>query len=96
MSNLGSRVTPIALSADSTVYVSLYGTGIRGPGGALQSTCTVHGVTVPVLYAGPQLQYDGLDQVNISLPGSLAGSGESDVVLTVNGQTANAVTINIL
>jgi uncharacterized protein (TIGR03437 family) len=86
---------PISLTADSTVYVSLYGTGIRGPGGALQVNCLVHGVTVPVLYAGPQVQYEGLDQVNISLPAELAGRGESDVVLRVNGQTANTVTLNI-
>ncbi|MCX6630972.1 MAG: polysaccharide lyase beta-sandwich domain-containing protein [Candidatus Solibacter sp.] len=87
--------TPILLTADSAVYVSLYGTGIRGPGGAPEATCTVHGVAVPVLYAGAQPQYQGLDQVDISLPATLAGRGESDVVLTVNGQTANTVTLNI-
>ena len=87
--------TPIALTADSTVYVSLYGTGIRGPGGAPQAKCTVHGVTVPVLYAGAQTEYQGLDQVDISLPAALVGSGESDVVLTVNGQAANTVTLSI-
>ena len=86
--------TPIALTADSTVYVSLYGTGIRGPGGAPQAGCTVRGVAVPVLYAGAQTQYQGLDQVDISLPAALAGRGESDVVLTVNGQTANTVTLS--
>jgi uncharacterized protein (TIGR03437 family) len=87
--------TPIALTADSTVYVSLYGTGIRGPGGAPKATCAVHGVAVPVLYAGAQTQFQGLDQVDISLPAALTGRGESDVVLMVNGQTANTVTLNI-
>jgi uncharacterized protein (TIGR03437 family) len=87
--------TPIALTADSTVYVSLYGTGIRGSGGTPQASCTVHGVAVPVLYAGAQTQYQGLDQVDISLPAALARLGESDVVLTVNGQAANTVTLNI-
>ena len=34
------------------------------------------GQTVPVLYAGPQLQIAGLDQINLSIPFSLAGSGD--------------------
>ncbi len=32
------------------------------------------GQTVPVLYAGPQLQIARLDQINLSIPFSLAGS----------------------
>ena len=38
---------------------------------------------------------DGLDQVNIVVPSSLAGAGEVPVVLTVDGVTANVVTIDI-
>jgi hyaluronate lyase len=83
---------PIPLTPDSTVYVSLYGTGIRS---GSQVSCTVHGIAVPVLYSGAQGQYQGLDQVNISLPVALTGSGESDVVVTVDGKSANAVTLNI-
>jgi uncharacterized protein (TIGR03437 family) len=52
-------------------------------------------MSVPVLYAGSQPSYAGLDQVNVSLSLSLRGSGESNVVLTVDGQTSNTVTINI-
>lgn len=86
---------PIALNQESTVYVSLYGTGFRGPGGTVSATCTVHGVPAPVVFAGAQPEFAGLDQVNISLPPSLAGSGESDVQLSVNGQIANTVTLRI-
>jgi len=50
---------------------------------------------VPVVFAGAQPEFAGLDQVNISLPPSLAGSGESDVQLSVNGQVANTVTLRI-
>jgi uncharacterized protein (TIGR03437 family) len=41
------------------------------------------------------LQFDGLDQVNVYVPRSLAGAGEVPVILTVDGITANVVTINI-
>jgi uncharacterized protein (TIGR03437 family) len=51
-------------------------------------------VEAPVEYAGEQ-GAAGLDQVNVVLPRSLAGRGEVDVVLTVEGQAANTVRVNI-
>jgi uncharacterized protein (TIGR03437 family) len=56
---------------------------------------SVNGVAAQVLYARAQTQYAGLDQVDVVIPGSLAGAGEVPVVLTVDGQTANVVTVNI-
>ena len=44
---------------------------------------------------GRRPNYAGLDQVNVGLPLTLRGSGEVNVVLTVDGQTSNTVTINI-
>lgn len=44
---------------------------------------------------GPQGSYAGLDQVNVVLPRSLAGRGEVDVLLTVDGRAANPAKINI-
>ncbi len=87
--------TPIDLGVDTPVYLSLYGTGIRNRSSLANVSVTIAGQAVPVLYAGPQVQYDGLDQVNVSLPLSLRGKGESNVLLTVDGHTANAVTINL-
>jgi len=55
----------------------------------------INGISVPVLYAGPQPNYAGLDQVNVGLSLSLRGAGESNVVLTVDGKSSNTVTINI-
>jgi len=52
-------------------------------------------VKASLLYVGAQPQYPGLDQFNLVVPQSLAGSGEVPVVLTVDGQTANVVTINV-
>ena len=39
--------------------------------------------------------FAGLDQVNLLLPRSLAGRGDVDVALTVDGKAANIVRINI-
>jgi uncharacterized protein (TIGR03437 family) len=36
----------------------------------------------------------GLDQVNVSLPESLAGAGPVNVSITVNGATSNVVTVD--
>lgn len=85
--------TPLALGgATDTVYVALYGTGIRG---AKSVQVFVAGESVPVQFAGAQGQFAGLDQVNISIPRALAGTGEASVYLIADGATSNMVTINI-
>jgi uncharacterized protein (TIGR03437 family) len=86
---------PIVLAADQSVYLSFYGTGIRNGSSLSNVSMTVNGTSVPVLYAGPAPNFVGLDQVNAGLPLSLRGSGESNVVLTVDGQVSNTVTINV-
>lgn len=48
-----------------------------------------------LLYAGPQGGFVGLDQLNLRLPGALIGRGEVDLVLTVDGKTANTTRIVI-
>jgi len=52
------------------------------------------GVPVPVLYAGPQNQFVGLDQVNIVAGPELKGIDETDLLLTFDGRIGNAVRIN--
>ena len=84
---------PIDLGLDTDqVVLELYGTGIRGHSGTV--TCKIGSTTLPVAYAGPQGLYVGEDQVNILLPKSLRGSGLQSVVLTVDGQAANTVTVS--
>jgi uncharacterized protein (TIGR03437 family) len=56
---------------------------------------TVGGLPATVTYAGAQSQFPGLDQVNISLPSALAGSGNAAVVLTASGIAANTVYVSI-
>jgi uncharacterized protein (TIGR03437 family) len=86
---------PIVLGVDTPVYVSFFGTGIRNRSSLANVAVTINGIGVPVLYAGPAPGFTGLDQVNAGLVLSLRGSGQSNVVLTVDGQTANTVTINV-
>ncbi|MDP8980790.1 MAG: hypothetical protein M3O35_09390 [Acidobacteriota bacterium] len=84
---------PIDLAADGSVYLTLYGTGIRNHAGDVQ--CAINGLSVAVPYAGAQGQYAGLDQINVGpIPVGLRGSGETDLVLTVDGQTTNAARVN--
>lgn len=75
------------------LFLILYGTGIRSRSSLSNVTATIGGTNATVVYAGPQADFSGLDQVNLILPRSLAGRGEVDVVLTVDGQPANTVTI---
>ena len=88
----GTQVSiPIDLSK-GPVYVSLYGTGIRHRANLTDVIVRINGVSVPVLYAGPTPGFEGLDQINIQLPPSLAGSRE--VIISVG--LSNTVNLNIL
>ena len=69
--------------------------GIRNRSSLAGVAATINGISVPVLYAGPAPNYPGLDQVNVGLVLSLRGAGESNVVLAVDGQASNIVTINV-
>jgi uncharacterized protein (TIGR03437 family) len=93
--NSGCVSVPINLGIDTPVYLTLYGTGFRNRSSLANVTVTINGTSVPVLYAGPQPSFTGLDQVNVPLILTLKGSGESKVVLTADGQTSNTVTVNI-
>ena len=85
--------SPLGLGASGdTLYVELYGTGIRG---ASSVQCYVAGQSVPVQYAGPVSSFVGLDQVNITIPRSLAGTGTALVYLVADGVSSNVVSLNL-
>jgi uncharacterized protein (TIGR03437 family) len=92
----GCVSVPIDLgSPTDQLVLEFFGTGIRRVSALANATCTLGSAAAQVLYAGAQGQYVGLDQVNVIIPRSLAGSGEVPVSLVVDGQAANAVTVNI-
>jgi uncharacterized protein (TIGR03437 family) len=84
--------SPLSLgAATDTLYVELYGTGIHG---AASVQCYVAGQSVPVVYAGAS-GYAGEDQVDISIPRSLAGTGDVRVYLVADGVSSNVVALKI-
>jgi len=91
----GCAAIPIQLGVDTPIYVTFYGTGIRNRSSLANVSASIHGVDVPVLYAGPTPGYAGLDQVNVGLTLELRGTGLSNVILTVDGQTSNTVQIEV-
>jgi uncharacterized protein (TIGR03437 family) len=88
--------TPFNLGGpEDQVVLLLFGTGIRGRSQLSSVSATVGGEPVVVQYAGPQNEFQGLDQVNLFLPRTLAGRGEVEVNLSVDERLANAVKVRI-
>ncbi len=84
---------PIDFGADTdSVYLILYGTGIRNLRNPSSVSASIGGV---ITYAGAQGNYEGLDQVNLKLPRSLASPMARTVALQlmVDGQPSNRVTL---
>lgn len=96
MANAGGAVVPnpIVGVANGNVYLSIFGTGF-GSAGTAGVQVTINGVNAPVLYAGPQGSFAGLDQINVLIPASLAGAGNVNVQVTAGGITANPTQITI-
>lgn len=91
----GCVANPIDLGAFDEVFLELYGTGIRFNSGLSNVTVTVGGLSVPVQYAGPHCCFFAVDQINVPLPKTLAGAGQVQVVVTVDGKEANRVSLSI-
>jgi uncharacterized protein (TIGR03437 family) len=85
---------PIQLGApgDQTALV-LYGTGIRNRPALSDVTVQIGGQSLPAAYAGAAPTFVGLDQVNVLLPNSLAGTGTVNLIVSVTGIASNALTV---
>lgn len=83
---------PVALGTGAA-YLVLYATGVRNHVSPVQVVYfTSSGeVELSAAYAGPQGQYEGLDQVNVLLPNSLSGS--VSMWLDVDGAISNPVSL---
>jgi uncharacterized protein (TIGR03437 family) len=86
----GAPVDPGA--STERVMLEFYASGVRD---ASEIHVRIAGQEAPVLYFGPAGHFPGLDEVIVEIPRSLAGSGEADVLLTADGQTASPVRIHI-
>jgi uncharacterized protein (TIGR03437 family) len=87
---------PIDLGPETDqVFLVLYGTGVRHHGGLATVAAKIGGVDAPVIHAIPQPNFTGLDQITLRLPRSLSGRGETEILLLVEGKSANPVSISI-
>ncbi len=93
---ISCALSPIPLSAagDRPIYLSFYGTGFRGAN-PNNVTCSISGVRVPVVYAGPQ-GTPGLDQINIRLLPEVFPNMGYEVIISLDGVAANTAYIDIL
>jgi uncharacterized protein (TIGR03437 family) len=88
--------SPLDLGAPGEiVVVTFFGTGLRKNSGLANVHATIGGADAPVLFAGAQPQFAGLDQLNVQVPTSLRGRGDVSVVFNVDGQSSNTVNINV-
>jgi uncharacterized protein (TIGR03437 family) len=83
--------TPREVTAGN--FVALFGTGLRFSSTAMAMTIGTTNVTP--LFVGAQGSLDGLDQVNLQIPASMAGAGEVNLTFTLDGKTSNAVRLKI-
>jgi uncharacterized protein (TIGR03437 family) len=93
-----NRMVPIPIDLGpegDQVFLILYGTGLRFRSNLSAVTASVGGVNSQVFYAGVAEGFVGLDQINLSLPRSLAGRGDVEIKLTADGKAANTVTVRV-
>ena len=89
LSNADGEPVPI----DAGNYVALFGTGMRFSSTPMK--IAIGGVEIDPLFFGPQGFLEGVDQINLQIPQSLAGKGDADLVLTLDGKTSNTVKLRI-
>lgn len=80
-------------NASDQLFLILFGTGWRGRSALDKVRAQIADIPVPVLYAGAQGDFIGEDQINLQLPRALAGRGEVNISITVDGQIVNLVTV---
>ena len=86
---------PIDFGEESDrLFLVLFGTGWRNRSALAGVEIKIGGVAVAALYAGAQGDLLGVDQINLELPRSLAGRGEVEISVKVDGVSANAVKVH--
>ena len=82
--------------AGERLILVLYLTGIRGAGTSSPLRVLIGGTEVVPLFAGPQPEFVGLDQINVEIPRSLLGRGVVSVAVTGGGTLpSNLVEVQI-
>lgn len=76
------------------VYLVMYGTGFRSRSSLANVNVRIAEMDVPVEYAGAHSALPGLDQLNLKLPRSLAGRGQTTLEFAADGKRANDTYLN--
>src|SRR5262245_5892438 len=82
-------------NASDLVFLVAFGSGFRFRSSLTAVSAVAGGTAAQVFFAGAQIEFPGLDQANILLPRNLTGRGETDLIFTVDGQSANTVRISV-
>jgi uncharacterized protein (TIGR03437 family) len=86
---------PVDVSGGNSALV-LYGTGIRNRSSLSAVTVTINGIPLQPYYAGPAGDDNLEDQVNVSIPASLAHSGVVYLTVGIGTAMSNQVTLYLL
>ncbi len=87
---------PIDLgAAGDQLFLIAFGTGFRSRSSLANITARLGGANADVSFADAQGNLAGVDQANITIPRSLSGRGNVDLVLSADGNSSNTVSINI-
>ncbi len=84
--------TPPAFNGDN-LYLVLFGTGFDNVSPRDTVEIMFNGQITFPSYIGPQSSFEGLDQINVPLPPSLAGEGQVSIQVMINGLFSNVVTV---
>src|SRR5262249_692088 len=82
-------------SENEQLFLLFFGTGLRNHVKSEDVSVRIGNVDAPVLYAGAQGDFAGLDQLNVLVPRALVGRGEVALQFSVIGKTANPVRVAI-
>jgi YVTN family beta-propeller protein len=80
-------------TANSPTFLALFATGLNL---AVTPVVTIGGVPVEVTFFGAASCCDGLQQINVKLPDSLAGAGRVPVIVMENTVSSNTVQVVLL
>ncbi len=93
-----NRYVPVPIDLSDPreqVVLLLFGAGLRQRSALENVKASLGLLPATPLYVGTTPGLVGLDQINLPLPRTLAGSGEINVWITVDGRTANPVRIKV-
>jgi uncharacterized protein (TIGR03437 family) len=93
-----NRFVPLVINLSDPaeqVFLILFGTGFRNRTSLSNISAAIGGQSAEVLFAGAQGELVGVDQCNLRLSPSLAGRGDVNINLVIDGHISNTVQVRI-